>query len=74
MPQGGLRVAARELFGVELPPDTPLPWTAGRNVDHRELMLPAADDGGAPRLRFAQAYSLRNIENVARRVKSGSSP
>ena len=69
------RVAARELFGVDLPPDAPLPWTAGRNVDHRELLLPAADGGGgAPRLRFAQAYSFRNIENVVRRVKSGSSP
>ena len=78
------RVAARELFGVELPPDSPLPWTQGRNVDHRELVLPAADGdagsggggggGGAPRLRFAQAYGFRNIENVVRRVKNGSSP
>ena len=65
------RVAARELFGVELPPEAPLPWTAGRNQDHRELLLPAADGGGVPRLRFAQAYGFRNIQNVLRRVKSG---
>ena len=35
-------------------------------------MLPAAESGGAPRLRFALAYGFRNIENVVRRVKSGA--
>ena len=35
-------------------------------------MLPAAESGGAPRLRFALAYGFRNIENVVRRVKSAA--
>jgi iron only hydrogenase large subunit-like protein len=64
------RVAARELFGVELPPG-PLPWVQGKNADLHELTL---SHEGETVLRFVRAYGFRNIQNVARRAKSGRCP
>ena len=64
------RAAARELFGVEMAADAPLPWVAGRNADIAELTL---THQGEPVLRFCRAYGFRNIQNLVRRVKSGRS-
>lgn len=64
------RVAAKELFGVNVPPG-PLPWVQGKNSDLHELTL---DHSGSTVLRFCRAYGFRNIQNVVRRVKSGKCP
>ncbi|KAI3438965.1 hypothetical protein D9Q98_001379 [Chlorella vulgaris] len=61
------RSAARELFGLELPPG-PLPVKVGRNADLRELSLEAPD---GTVLRFAAAYGFRNIQGLMRKVKLG---
>jgi iron only hydrogenase large subunit-like protein len=65
------RHAAKELFGVDIPPG-PLPWVAtrnGRNPDLQELSL---EQGGRAVLTFARCYGFKNIQNVIRRVKSGT--
>jgi iron only hydrogenase large subunit-like protein len=62
------RTAARELFGVHLPDEQPLPWTEGRNADMRELKLLV---DGEVKLSFACAHGFRNIQNIVRKVKSG---
>lgn len=64
------RFAARELFGVSLPP-TALEWKAGRNADISEASL---EVGGQTVLRFCRAYGFRNIQNAVRRLKAGLSP
>ena len=64
------RVAAKELFGVDLPPG-PMPWVQGRNADIHELEL---QQGGATVLKFCRAYGFRNIQNIVRRAKSGKCP
>ncbi|KAG2497731.1 hypothetical protein HYH03_004467 [Edaphochlamys debaryana] len=77
------RTAARELYGVEVPPG-PLPWRALRNSDFQELVLdppsasgngngfgPSASSPSAPGLRFARVYGFRNIQTLLRQVKTG---
>lgn len=64
------RVAARELFGVTVPPG-PLPFRQGRNSDIRTVELHV---GGRPVLRFATAYGFRNIQQVVRLIKRGKCP
>ena len=59
------RYAARELFGVDVPPG-PLPLRAVRNADFKEVSL---EVGGAPALRFASAYGFRNIQQLMRQMK-----
>jgi iron only hydrogenase large subunit-like protein len=64
------RIAARELFGVTVPPG-PLPFRQGRNSDIRTVELHV---GGRPVLRFATAYGFRNIQQVVRLIKRGKCP
>lgn len=59
------RYAARELFGVTVPPG-PLQYVPGRNADYREVLLQV--DGNVV-LRFAQAYGFRNIQAVIQKVR-----
>jgi iron only hydrogenase large subunit-like protein len=66
------RHAARELYGVELDPATPLQFTSGRNKDLREVVL--TDGDGKTVLRFAQAYGFRNIQSVITKIKRGKCP
>eukprot|EP00955_Chlamydomonas_euryale_P021464 227153-Chlamydomonas_euryale.AAC.1 len=54
------RAAARDAFGVELPPG-PLPLRTLRNADLREATV-AHPVTGAPLLRVALAYGFRNIQ------------
>ncbi|KAL9553105.1 hypothetical protein MBANPS3_003448 [Mucor bainieri] len=79
---GGLEyifaTAARELFGIHNVPNDPLNTASanvvvktGKNADVKEYSLVAED--GRILLRFATAYGFRNIQNVVRKIKSGSS-
>ncbi|CEO97296.1 hypothetical protein PBRA_000641 [Plasmodiophora brassicae] len=63
--------AARELFNVELD-GSPLQFKqVGRNADFQETSLVV---DGRPVLRFARAYGFRNIQNLVRKIRSGSCP
>lgn len=68
------RAAALDLFGMQV---TAVPWRTGRNPDVKEavLELPAADgaDGCRPVLRFAVVNGFRNIQNLIRKLKQGTS-
>ena len=64
------RCAAKELYGVDMPPG-PLPWTRGKNSDLHELEL---SHGGQVVLKFCRAFGFRNIQNIVRRAKSGRCP
>ncbi|PNH06589.1 Cytosolic Fe-S cluster assembly factor NARFL [Tetrabaena socialis] len=66
------RAAARELYGIEVPPG-PLPWRSLRNADFQELTLgsPGTTSGGGQDLRFARVYGFRNIQTLLRQVKMG---
>jgi iron only hydrogenase large subunit-like protein len=64
------RYAAKELFGVEIPNDTQLPFRPGRNPDTWSLEL---EIDGSIALRFAASYGFRNIQDVVRRLKNGTS-
>ena len=68
------RHAARELFGVALEPDAPLPWRQGRNADMQVLELHAGgayEGPGKPLLSFARAYGFRNIQGVLQGFRRG---
>jgi iron only hydrogenase large subunit-like protein len=58
------RVAAQELFGVQVPAG-PLPYKTLRNSDFKEVTL-TVDDRVV--LRFATAYGFRNIQTLMRKV------
>jgi iron only hydrogenase large subunit-like protein len=64
------RCAAKEMYGIELPPDKPLPYQRGRNADVHELRLDP--DDGRPPLVFALAYGFRNIQAVLSQLKRGT--
>lgn len=55
------RVAAKELFGVDVPWDQPLPLKTLRNADYQEVSL---EHKGRTVLRFALAYGFRNIQTI----------
>ena len=59
------RYAARELFGVVVPPGR-LPLRPVRNADFKEVSL---EVGGVQALRFASAYGFRNIQQLMRQMK-----
>eukprot|EP00193_Tetraselmis_chui_P008082 CAMPEP_0177759780 /NCGR_PEP_ID=MMETSP0491_2-20121128/4912_1 /TAXON_ID=63592 /ORGANISM="Tetraselmis chuii, Strain PLY429" /LENGTH=518 /DNA_ID=CAMNT_0019275627 /DNA_START=362 /DNA_END=1915 /DNA_ORIENTATION=- len=59
------RVAAQELFGVQVPAG-PLPYKTLRNSDFKEVTL-TVDDRVV--LRFATAYGFRNIQTLMRKIK-----
>ncbi|KAL7336270.1 Cytosolic Fe-S cluster assembly factor nar1 [Mucor circinelloides] len=70
--------AAKELFNIHNVPSDPLHMASanvivktGKNADVKEYMLVAED--GRVLLRFATAYGFRNIQNVVRKIKTGSS-
>lgn len=58
------RVAAQELFGVQVAPG-PLPYKTLRNADFKEVVLTVNDEAV---LRFATAYGFRNIQTLMRKV------
>jgi len=58
------RGASKELFGIEVL--GPLKFEMGRNSDYKEVKL---EVNGKVKLRFAQAYGFRNIQNVMKRLK-----
>ena len=55
------RIAARELFGIEVPWDQPLQLRTLRNADFQEVSL---EQDGRTVLRFALAYGFRNIQTI----------
>mmetsp|Transcript_14850 Transcript_14850/g.37709 ORF Transcript_14850/g.37709 Transcript_14850/m.37709 type:complete len:497 (+) Transcript_14850:227-1717(+) len=59
------RVAAQELFGVQVAPG-PLPYKTLRNADFKEVVLTVNDQAV---LRFATAYGFRNIQTLMRKIK-----
>lgn len=65
------RLAAKELFGVELKADEPLVWKEGRNSDIREVKL---EVNGEVVLNFALAYGFRNIQSVIQKMRRKNSP
>lgn len=60
-----LRVAAKQLFGLDLPEQ--LTYKQLTNSDFREVCV---EHNGAVVLRFATAYGLRNMQNIVREIKS----
>jgi iron only hydrogenase large subunit-like protein len=76
--EAAAHIAARELWGVRLPPG-PLPWQARAGAgasDFRELTLqppPDAPTGSRP-LRLAAVYGFRNIQTLVRMLKRGAAP
>ena len=71
------RGAALALWGVSLPPGTPLGWAPvrGSSTDFVELRLdPPPDAAGATPLRFAAVYGFRNIQTIVRQLKRGVCP
>ncbi|GLC37025.1 hypothetical protein PLESTB_001400200 [Pleodorina starrii] len=75
------RTAAREVWGVEVPPG-PLPWRIKRNADLQELSLDdvmaathgTGANGAAPpgqSLCVARVYGFRNIQTLLQQVKRG---
>ncbi|EFJ42789.1 hypothetical protein VOLCADRAFT_66610 [Volvox carteri f. nagariensis] len=62
------RTAARELWGVEVPPG-PLPWRTRRNADLQPRV-------GAPgqSLVVARVYGFRNIQTLLQQLKRGRCP
>ena len=63
------RVAAWQLFGVQLPGKGLVATKQLRNADFQELLL--QDDQGKTLLRFASAYGFRNIQSLMRKIKGG---
>ncbi|CAG8515663.1 8432_t:CDS:2 [Paraglomus occultum] len=68
-----MRRAAKELFGVDVDVEKEqgVAVIIGRNKDFKEVAL---EINSKPVLRFAQANGFRNIQNLVRKIKSGSSP
>jgi iron only hydrogenase large subunit-like protein len=60
------RYAAKELFGVDVSTDAPLPYKPGRNDVIKELVL---EVGGEVVLNFAIAYGFRNIQSVIQKMR-----
>ena len=65
------RYASDAYFGLKWDADTPLPYSAGKNPDFREVTLHV---DGKVVLCFAQAYGFRNIQTVVSRLRRGKSP
>jgi hypothetical protein len=63
------RVAAWQLFGVQLPGTGLMATKQLRNADFQELLL--QDEEGNTLLRFASAYGFRNIQSLMRKIKGG---
>lgn len=67
-----VRGAAVALWGVHIPHETPLQWTAVRNADFLELELqPPTGLGDGRPLRCAAVYGFRNIQTIMRQIKRG---
>lgn len=60
------KYAAKVLFNQEV---DKLEWKKQRNVDFQELFL---EISGKKVLSFALAYGFRNIQNIVRKIKSGT--
>lgn len=58
--------AAKSLFGVQV---EKVEWKQQRNVDLQEAVLEVE---GKKVLSFALAYGFRNIQNIVRKIKSGT--
>ena len=69
--ENAMRTACVRLFGVPVDDTEAVKITQvkGRNADLREYVLKVRD--GEP-LRFAFAYGFRNIQNVVRKIKTGT--
>lgn len=63
------REAAREVFGIDIPSDGPLPLQPLRNSDFQEITLNAGD-AQRPLLKFAICYGFRNIQSLIQKIKS----
>ena len=62
------RRAAKELYGVEVDPNDPLPYRKGRNQDVWYVDL---EVDGVKKLRFGLCYGFRNIQSLLRQMKRG---
>ena len=62
------RYAAKELFGVEIPYNSSLPFRPGKNSDTWNLDL---EIDSKIVLRFSTSYGFRNIQDVVRKIKNG---
>jgi iron only hydrogenase large subunit-like protein len=64
-----LRIAARELLGVELPGERLTMEKVTRSGDVRSITVRSAD--GDRQLRFGTAYGFRSLQSVLRKIRRG---
>lgn len=67
-----LRIAAKEILSVELPPERLVFEKASRSGDMRSIEVSSKDS--SKKLRFALAYGFRSLQSILRKMRKGLCP
>ena len=73
--ENALRAACEHVYGADAAAHVQVTEVKGRNADLREYVVRCDSDSGTEAerpLRFAFAYGFRNIQNVVRKIKTGT--